>query len=292
MSRGAPTPGPFAVRWTIGDVSPWGFEALRLSLWGAWKVFGPDARYVVCVNSLPRERAQSLTGAAPPGVEWRDASGELPEFLRRHLDANLAEGMGWKFAPLRVAPDAYELALDNDCILWAPPRAIRAWFEPGNERRAVLAEDVRRMFGVFSDLCGPEPRNGGIRGLPPGFDFGRTLQAILKQHPVVLSSELDEQGLQAAALARLGEPLVVRVEEVTICSPFPPHRPHLGTCGAHFAGLNAKQLPWDYEGRPAVELIREHWARRRTEIERRVGLPRAAATVLHRTGFEGEAAAW
>ena len=43
---------PVGIRWTIGNVSTRGFEALRLSIWGAWKAFGPDAIYVVCVCLL------------------------------------------------------------------------------------------------------------------------------------------------------------------------------------------------------------------------------------------------
>ncbi len=37
--------------------------------------------------------------------------------------------MGWKLVPLRLFPDAYELALDNDCILWEMPEGLRRWLE-------------------------------------------------------------------------------------------------------------------------------------------------------------------
>jgi hypothetical protein len=287
------TPPPLAVRWTIGDVSPWGFEALRLSLWGARQCFGPDARLVVCVNSVPLDRARALTGEVPPRVEWRDVTAELPEFLRRHLDEHFAEGVGWKFAPLRVAPDAYELALDNDCILWEQPPAIRQWLAGDRESAFVLAEDVRRMLGAFSDLCGPEPRNSGIRGLPPGFDLGAALADVLAEHPVELSSELDEQGLQVAVVTRSGRSLVgetgrddgrengqgedveagvgiVRVDEVTICSPFPPHVPQLGRCGAHFVGLNARKLGFDYYGEAAERVRARHFDQHRELLRARV----------------------
>lgn len=33
----------FGLRWTIGDVCDYGFETLRLSVWGAWKLFWPEA---------------------------------------------------------------------------------------------------------------------------------------------------------------------------------------------------------------------------------------------------------
>ena len=35
------------VRWTIGDVSDAGFEALRYSIWSMWKLFGDNAKYAV-----------------------------------------------------------------------------------------------------------------------------------------------------------------------------------------------------------------------------------------------------
>ena len=63
------------------------------------------------------------------------------------------------------------LSLDNDCILWEAPPAIRQWVEEDDPTRCVAAEDVLACFGQFAPLCGPEPRNGGIRGLPPAFSL-------------------------------------------------------------------------------------------------------------------------
>jgi hypothetical protein len=259
------------VRWTVGDVSESGFQALQLSIRGAHRLIGPDARYVVCVNSVPVDRARALAGPVPEHVEWRAVTrDELAPFIRPHLDGGLAEGVGWKFAPFRLDPDRPELALDNDCILWDLPEALRLWLDAGGGVR-VIAEDVRACFGQFASLCGDEPRNSGIRALPAGFDLEGRMRRVLTQVPAVMSSELDEQGLQVAAVSADGPPAVVRVSEVSICSPFPPHLPHLGACGAHFVGVNARSLPWSYEGRPGVEYIQEHWTRWRPEVARRVG---------------------
>jgi hypothetical protein len=253
------------VRWTIGDVSARGFEALRFSIWGAWKLFGPQAAYVICYNSLPLDQGRALTGPVPEGIGWHDASHDLPAFLQAHMDPGLAEGAGWKFAPLRSFPNRYELALDNDCILWALPAAMAQWLTEGDPRTCVVAEDVVALYGQWADRCGPEPRNGGLRGLPPGFDLEAALRTILAARPIRLTSELDEQGLQMAALAPL-VPRVVTVEEVTICSPFPPHLPYLERCGAHFCGVNVKALPWSLAGRPATAYIHEHWLRLREAV--------------------------
>lgn len=264
-------PASVGIRWTIGDVSVRGFEALRLSIWGAWRAFGPETEYVVCVNTVSCDEARDRTGLVPDEVDWQPAA-DLPSFLRDHLEASMAEGVAWKFAPLRFFPDRWEIALDNDCILWERPTAIRRWLEASDGDLCVLAEDVKRCLGQFDELSGPGAFNTGIRGLPPGFDLESAMRSVLINKPVMLRSELDEQGLQAAALSLRKPPSLVSVGEVTICSPFWPHRPHLGPRGAHFVGLNARSLPWRYYDRPAVECIAENWRSHREVLYRRVGL--------------------
>ena len=256
---------PVAVRWTIGDVSDAGFDALRLSVWGARRVFGPDAWLVICVNNVPLREARARTGPLPKGVGWQDATGMVPNFIRPHLDQGMADGVGWKFAGLRLFPQRYEISLENDCILWSMPPSIRRWLEE-RSGECLVAEDMRPYYGQFTDLCGPEPRNTGIRGLPPGYDFARALKQVLAARPVVMASEWDEQGLEIAALGLDVPPAVVTADEVSTCSPFPPHLPHLGSCGAHFVGLNARSFPWQYDGRPAVEVRRDHWRGLREEV--------------------------
>jgi hypothetical protein len=261
------------IRWTIGDVSRRGFESLRLSIWGAWGLFGADADYLVCVNTVSVDHARRLAGSVPDAVMWQAADSELPGWLRtRFLDDGMAEGVAWKLAPLRCFPDHRELALDNDVILWELPAALAAWLADESPERCLLAEDVVPGLGQFVSVCGGRALNSGIRGLPAGFDLEQRLSDVLDDHPVTLVSELDEQGLQAAALSRVTEPHVVSVDEVTICSPFPPHLPRPGRCGAHFVGLNARRFGWDFYGEPA-ELVRaRHWDQHRAELYGRVGI--------------------
>ncbi len=261
------------IRWTIGDVSLEGFEALRLSIWGAHGAFGADAAYAVCVNNVPLDVAKERVGELPVECAWHEVTREVPAFMRPHLDGGMAQGAGWKLAPLRLFHDRHELSLDNDCILWAMPEPIRRWLE-SRDGACLLAEDVRACFGRFANECGPAPRNAGIRGLPPGLDLERAMTDVLRAHgdgrPLV--SELDEQGLQVAALTRSRRTEVVPLADVTICSPFPPHHTELGRCGAHFCGLNAHDLGWELDGRPASSFVRDHWRRHRWELYTLVGL--------------------
>jgi hypothetical protein len=207
-------------------------------------------------------------------VEWiKVDNDDIPALIRAHMDEAIAEGMGWKFAPIRVFPDLHELTLDNDCILWKLPPAIRLWLESDNPLTSVMAEDVRSCFGQFESFCAPEPRNGGIRGLSPGFNYLNAIESTLREHPVTMRWELDEQGLQTAALQRSSEPLIVTSDEVTICSPFWPHSPNLGECGAHFVGLNAHHIAWSYFDRPADEWMSDHWQKYREILVRNTGIP-------------------
>lgn len=260
------------IRWTVGNVSEFGFEALRLSVWGAYRLFGSSADFVICLNSVPLARAQQLTGPLPAHVSWRCVTrDEVAPFILPHLDDQFAEGVGWKFAPFRLSPNRAELALDNDCILWRMPEAVGRWLN-GDDEAPVIAEDVLACFGQFTPLCTSAPRNSGLRALPQGYDLEGRMRTALSRLPVVMRSETDEQGLQVAAVSLDGEPRIVTIDEVSICSPFPPHLPHLGRCGAHFVGLNAHALPWSLQGRPAVAHLADHWRRHRREVAARVGV--------------------
>jgi hypothetical protein len=182
----------------------------------------------------------------------------------------MSEGTAWKFIPFILDPGVAELAVDNDLVMWALPPAIEQWMSDPDRR--LIAADVMPAHGQFAAQCGPEPRNSGIRGTPAGFEYEAAIRGVLSENPVRLQSELDEQGLQIAAVSRGATPYVVPVEDVSICSPFPPHMPELGRCGAHFVGLNTRDLPWDFHGRPAREVRLEHWRQHRPELYRRVGL--------------------
>jgi hypothetical protein len=164
-------------RWTIGNVSDAGFEALRLSICGAWRLFGDDALYGVCVNGLSTNDARQRAGPLCSAVQWH-CSGCLPRCLEPYLGEDMAEGVAWKLAPLRLFPERYEVAFDNDCILWEVPAAVQAWLDEPRPRCLIAADDIL-AHGAFTDMTRHEPRNTGIRGLPPHYDLEAALHAVL-----------------------------------------------------------------------------------------------------------------
>ncbi|MBV8570253.1 MAG: hypothetical protein JO319_06555 [Acidobacteriaceae bacterium] len=244
-----------------------GYEALRLSIRSAWNLFGGCARYTVCVNTIPLKSAKEWAQELPCDVNWIEVRRVIPAWLRAHLSPEMAEGVAWKLLPVRLFPDLHELSLDNDVILWAIPGAMREWLLSDDPDACLMAGDVQPALGQFGATCNYRSLNSGIRGLPPGFEMEERLQGMLLETGITLQSELDEQGLQAAVLLQT-RLYVVSTEDVSICSPFPNHQHTLGTCGAHFVGLNPKRLPWKLNGRGAHELIRARWQQYAPELAR------------------------
>jgi hypothetical protein len=59
---------------------------------------------------------------------------------------------------------------------------------------------------------------------------------------------------------------------VSLCSPFWPRSPAFGTCGAHFVGMNAAHIPWNYYDRPADIWLEEHWRAKRPMLYEKAGI--------------------
>src|SRR3954447_23144674 len=102
---------------------------------------------------------------------------------------------------------------------------MKEWFnsDQGSQYQCLMAADLQPALGQFSEMCDQRALNSGIRGLPPRFDLGARLQSMLARSGILLQSELDEQGLQAAVLSESGL-LVIPTEDVSICSPSPTIR--------------------------------------------------------------------
>jgi hypothetical protein len=259
------------VRWHIGERTSRTYLALRLSILGAWQAFGDSADYAVTVDTLDVAEAQRRVGTLTAPVRWHAVDGLLPDMIQERFDPGLADGTAWKLAPVRVFPDLPELSLEPDCILWSIPPAVRGWLSDA-ENSFLLADDVRPRFGKFWAFCGGELKSARILGLPPGFDFDAAMAQILDATRGTLSSELEVNGLQVAAVTDSGQAHVVSSEDVSICSPFSPDWPHLGRFGAQFMRLEPRRVDFHHEGRPAIDVAAEHFDAHVLTVAAAVGL--------------------
>jgi hypothetical protein len=233
---------PLGVRWTIGDISSFGVAALRLSVWGAFRCFGPAARYTISVHDVVLARAQATTGALPECVRWQEIdSTRLPRWL---AGMDVAPRAAFRFAPVLVHDDVAELALDRGCVLWSVPDGIRAWLDDPNPRACVITEDVN----------GP---SSAIRGTGAGFDLVEALREARRESPRPLRTQEDAQRLELHALGLLEPPHVVGAREVARMGDAPVM---LGSDGVRLSF-------------PETPVARERWERVRAELHARLGLP-------------------
>jgi hypothetical protein len=72
----------------------------------------------------------------------------------------------------------------------------------------------------------------------------------------VLAKQDDGQGLQVAMVSASPHH-VVPLTKVSVSGYFRPHLLELGSCDAHFVGVNSHTLPWAWNGKSGEEYVRE-----------------------------------
>ncbi len=136
-----------------------------------------NARYAVPVNTVLSARQSSKRAKIPGEVQWINSNELVPRWLRSHTNAEMAEGVAWKLAPVRICPTLYELSLDNDVVLWEIPRVVGQWLMSPTRDVCLLAADLRPALGQFAHVCNDRSLNSDVPGLPPDFDMETMLEA-------------------------------------------------------------------------------------------------------------------
>jgi hypothetical protein len=191
-----------AVRWTVGDASPRTVEALERSIASVHSEFDGAARIAICVHSVAVEAVrEQLRSPAARRATWLDVERDLPVFVRRRVDASMAEGLAWRFAPLRIFGECCEVVLDAACELAPLAAGLWRWATSPGQRRCVVA-------------AAPAPPGPGvalaIRGVPTSFDLEGALEAALARAPELLASRGDAVALELATVACGAPPIVLR----------------------------------------------------------------------------------
>lgn len=219
----------FLIRWTIGPVSPEGFNCLAVSI-NYFKMLWKDrADFVVCYNQLNNSNLNELKKM---GVDiYKQKITDFP--IKPYFYENSPNC--WKLYPPRLRKGSYELIVDNDIVL----TKTLPYFE---ENRILLTEGRERNYGQFDDVISYKtPLNSGIIGLPPNFDFQARLLKFLPDN-FKWESYYDEQGLVVASLIDF-LPIILPRKYLEFAGPneVVPNSP-----GIHFVGLNVtrKHNPW------------------------------------------------
>lgn len=225
------------VRWTIGPVSGEGLKVLKESVrW--FSGLYPDVQKVICYNNLDKrllkfgDDVRLFKASKTSDIEY-EPKNEM-----------------WKLYPPRLEVGVHELVLDNDLIITNRFDELDDFF---NGDHTILLHGRNRFYGKYDHLV-PQGCliNGGLFGMPPGFDFADKINHICQyDEDRCWKNRSDDQGVIAAALLDCRGCCVIPNSVVLNYDPFfdkgLPHEMMARKSGVHFIGINRSKHPgWEY----------------------------------------------
>lgn len=219
------------IRYTVGDVSGVGVGLLAAAVMGVRRSY-PECDVCVCHNQINPDR---LAGIDAELIDQSRFRGSLP------IEPPDGHTVTWKLYPPRLRPDAHEIQMDNDVVLFGRVPEIDSFLAEPND--ALLYQGLNGSHGRFGHLVKSGMRiNSGIFGLPPGYPFLPDLARTLARLGVRRwENYFDEQGLVAATLLARPHFQIVPLTRVPIIEPGQTaegYRRCRGVRGYHFAGAN------------------------------------------------------
>lgn len=184
------------MRWTMGgNASEAGWECLSESVRIVPKTY-PEFDYIICHNNLDQCQLRRIKEF---GIELHE---QKPEDIGVSFDFNekttrSVSNHAWKLCPLRLRPEAYEIWIDNDIILWERISEIDDFLS--SDKPIVSQTWSRELYGSF-DFDVPEGVAicAGFFGLPPYYPFREKVDEMtFLRMPL---NGYDEQGMIASMI--------------------------------------------------------------------------------------------
>lgn len=214
------------VRWQIGPFGEWSHRALALSITLMRRLL-PEARLVVTHQGDIRQA---------PDVEYH-----RQEPIYSH----------GRFLPERFDPEAHELWLENDHILWTIPEGMRRWLRRDDATLVWMVD--WDYYGGYAERVGAFRACPGMFGLPP--------HAVMPRPPIEENG--DDQAEQGhVALWLKNHPPHEIVTHAEVSAYMPNHvllgetHDYLGTHGVHLPGLNRQ---WNGAGEELIQELERKW---------------------------------
>jgi len=242
------------VRWTIGNVSSIGWDALKISVNNARKIWGDRVDYVVTYNGLP-ESYSRIKDVSATFIKVAVSDSVFGEFGGQ---APGQQKSGWVFCPLQVDTRRKQITFDNDVIL-VKSNALLDEFLFGcveflfNEHWVYDDKPKRtRRNYCFKRLSDWVPnhvkRLNAQMGLP-GFDCAELLLEAVRElpyHDVLRDGVGWSQALVSVFYERIKDKFAVDCFSYRVIPVYPrkTYRVFDESIGVHLSGINQLSQGW------------------------------------------------
>lgn len=197
------------IRYTIGRVSKTGWDILFESIRLIKKVY-PEFDLVVCHNKMNHEEKLILEDI---NVELVNQDKLEKTFLFIDDDEGKIRNFSWKLMPPRLRIGSHELWVDNDIVIRDRVKGIDKWLEG---KTSIIGKGFFPDYGRFVDkMAGKKSYCAGLFGLPPNFDFGKSIVELCENKPL---KGFDEQGLVAMVVTSFSDYIVLDSDSLALLS--------------------------------------------------------------------------
>lgn len=214
------------IRWTIGDVSEQGFNALNISIRNWKKLYEDQFDIFVCYNNISIKKIEHIKG-----VEFINQEDYKDSLIIPPLDGNPS----WKLYPPRLKKECYEIFIDNDLIFSKRMPLIDDFLK---DKFFFITEGLKRGFGFFDNLVKNKNNlNSGLFGLTPFYDFKKELETSIKETGFEKWNDFfDEQGCVAYTINKQNYKMISLLQ-IGLCNERSPGYTE-GEYGTHFVRIN------------------------------------------------------
>ena len=236
------------IRYTIGgkSTSDLSINILNISIKKIQKIFKDKVDYAICYNNLDMgfiEKINNGFGNKFYKIKIIDQLKFKNSLPYRPVDVS------WKLYPPRLRLSAHEIFIDNDIIIERLPDQVSDFLK--EDKSFFFTEGLNKNnFGNFQYWQNNIKFNSGFFGLPPNFDFRKSLIEKMKKQMKNFNQfkwidQYDEQGIVGCIILEQKNIKEIKLDCVGI---FENNKITKGLCGYHFVKSNiGKNKSWmDY----------------------------------------------